>query len=106
MDATAPDGYFPGGRVVYVEGLLGRLLKRPTQIQPAGKDTEQWLKATALQAEGKPIGFTTYRPADLSGQRPWWYEFVVNVGDVDTAPINIPMGPRHFSVLARPRGEA
>jgi|SRR5579884_872093 len=101
MDAVSPQ--YPGGRIVAVEGLLGRLLKKPTQNQPAGEDKEQWMRVTALQAEGKPIGFSTYRPADLSGQRPWWYELAYNVGDVDAAPVGIPMGPRHFSVYARPQ---
>jgi hypothetical protein len=57
------------------------------------------MKVTALQVDGIPIGFTTLRPADISGMRPQWYEFAYNVGDIDNAPIGIPMGPRHFNAL-------
>jgi len=98
MDATKQQ-LFPGGRLVYVESLLGRLLRRPTQVQPGGGDTEQWMRVTALQTEGKPIGFSTFRPADLTGRRPAWYEFANDVGDIDTAPVGIPMGPRHFKAF-------
>lgn len=77
-------------------GLLGRLLGKPTQNQPAGKDIEQWMRVTAEQTDGIPFGFTTYRPADLSGRRPEWAEFVNNEGDVDDPPVGIPMGPRHY----------
>lgn len=82
-----------------VGGLLGRLLGRPSPQQPVGEDKEQWMKVTALQVDGIPIGFTTLRPADISGMRPQWYEFAYNVGDIDNAPIGIPMGPRHFNAL-------
>lgn len=56
------------------------------------------MEVVALQTDGIPIGFTTYRPADLSGLNPAWVEFVINSGDVDLPPIGIPMGPRHRSV--------
>lgn len=101
MDPTAP---YPGGRTVLVEGLLGRLLKRPSVSKPAGDDRSQQMRVSALQTEGLPIGFTTYRPSDISGRRPLWYgEFAVNVGDIDNAPIGIPMGPRHFGIVPRGR---
>lgn len=83
-------------------GLLGRLLGRPTAPQPVGEDEEQWMRVTALQSDGIPFGFTTYRPADLTGFHPEWREFANNVGDVDDAPVGIPMGPRHRSINARP----
>lgn len=85
-----------------MDGLLGRLLGKPVAGQPVGRDTEQWMKITADQVEGIPIGFTTYRPADLTGLYPEWRMFVDNVGDVDMPPVGIPMGPRHFSIDARP----
>lgn len=95
MDATTQTDL--GGRVVAVEGLLGRLLGLPTPPQPLGEDHNQ-MRSVALQADGIPIGFTTYRPADITGLRPIWYEFANNVGDVDAPPIGVPMGPRHFNV--------
>jgi hypothetical protein len=60
------------------------------------------MRVTALQSDGIPFGFTTYRPADLTGLYPIWRQFVLNVGDVDMPPIGVPMGPRHFSLNARP----
>jgi hypothetical protein len=57
------------------------------------------MKVTALQTEGIPFGFTTFRPSDISGRRPEWYEFAYNVGDIDNPPIQLPMGPRHFKAL-------
>lgn len=84
---------------VPVAGLLGRLLRRPSPPKPGGDDTSQVMRASALQVDGIPIGFTTYRLADISGMRPKWYEFSFNVGDIDNAPIGIPMGPRHFKAL-------
>lgn len=84
-----------------MDGLLGRLLEAPVAGQPVGKDTDQWMRITALQSDGIPIGFTTYRPADLTGMYPIWREFAFNVGDVDMPPVGIPMGPRHFSIYAR-----
>ena len=83
-------------------GLLGRLLHEPTSSQPVGEDKEQWMRVTALQSDGIPFGFTTYRPADLTGFYPEWRQFSYNVGDVDLPPVSIPMGPRHFSILAQP----
>jgi hypothetical protein len=81
-----------------VDGLLGGLADKPGEpSKPAGKEA-YWMEIVALQTDGIPIGFTTYRPADLSGLRPEWYEFVFNSGDVDLPPIGIPMGPRHKSV--------
>lgn len=82
-------------------GLLGRELDRPTQAQPVGGDRLQFIRPTALQAEGMPVGFTTYRAADVTGARPEWEQFVRNYGDIDEAPIGVPMGPRHFSIFAR-----
>jgi hypothetical protein len=82
-------------------GLLGRELDSPTQAQPVGGDHLQFIRSTALQVEGSPVGFTTYRPADITGTRPVWEQFVRNYGDIDDAPVGIPMGPRHFSILAR-----
>jgi len=101
MDATTETDI--GGRPILVEGLLGRLLRRPTHPQPVGEDVEQWMKVTALQTDGIDIHFTKYRPSDITGQRPIWYEFVYNLGDIDLPPIGIPMGPRHFGITARPR---
>ncbi|MGZ4530812.1 MAG: hypothetical protein ACXVXP_00500 [Mycobacteriaceae bacterium] len=83
-------------------GLLGEELESPTPAQPVGGDHHQWMRTTAMQVEGIPFGFTTYRPADLTGMYPEWREFVDNVGDVDMPPIGVPMGPRHFSINARP----
>jgi hypothetical protein len=54
------------------------------------------MRIVALQTDGIPIGFTTYRPSDLTGFQPAWFEFVYNSGDIDMPPIGIPMGPRHF----------
>lgn len=79
-------------------GLLGQLLGDPEPAQPVGEDTEQWQQVTALQSDGIPFGFTTYRPADLTGFYPQWREFAINVGDVDQPPLGVPMGPRHFMV--------
>lgn len=95
MDATTQTDL--GGRVVAVEGLLGRLLGRPSSLQPAGADHNQ-MRVSALQTDGKDIKFTRFRPADITGLRPVWYEFANNVGDIDAPPIGIPMGPRHFSI--------
>lgn len=83
-------------------GLLGRLLGKPQASQPVGEDRDQWMKVTALQSEGVPFGFTTYRPADITGFHPEWREFSTNVGDVDLPPVGIPMGPRHRSIFAKP----
>ena len=91
-----------GGRIVHVESILSFLLEKPTPVQPVGRDVRQWNRVTALQTEGISISWTPFRPADLSGKRPVWYEFVVNVGDIDTAPVGVPMGPRHFSINALP----
>jgi hypothetical protein len=85
-----------------VAGLLGQELERPTKAQPVGGDHEQFLPATVDQTAGFPIAFTTYRPADLTGLYPIWREFTTNIGDVDMPPIGIPMGPRHFSITAKP----
>lgn len=85
-----------------VAGLLGRELDRPTKAQPVGGDHEQFLPSKADQTMGIPVGFTTYRPADLTGLYPEWREFVMNVGDIDMPPVGIPMGPRHFSITAKP----
>lgn len=61
------------------------------------------MQITALQSDGIPFGFTTYRPSDVTGTAPRWRQtFAFNYGDVDDAPIGIPMGPRHFSINARP----
>jgi hypothetical protein len=86
-----------GGRIVQVEGLLGQLLGRPTPHQPVGEDHE-WMRVSALQVDGIDIGWTPFRPADSSGAQPIWNEFVNNVGDIDTPPIQIPLGPRHRSI--------
>lgn len=86
---------------VPVGGLLGRLLGRSSPPKPGGDDTSQVMRASALQIDGIPFGFTTYRPSDASGLRPAWYEFSVNSGDIDNAPIGVPMGPRHFSALGK-----
>jgi len=103
MDATTPTD--EGGRIVRVTGLLGRLLEKPASaMQPVGKDVRQWMQIVSLQTEGIPIGFSTYRRADLTGRRPVWVEFAENVGDIDLMPVGIPMGPRHFNILARPTG--
>ncbi len=57
------------------------------------------MQVTALQSDGIPIGFTTYRPADTSGFYPEWRQTMAyNIGDIDDAPVGIPMGPRHFRV--------
>lgn len=56
------------------------------------------MEVVALQTDGIPIGFTTYRPADLTGFYPVWRDFVLNTGDVDLPPVGYPMGPRHFRV--------
>jgi hypothetical protein len=93
-----------GGKIVYTTSILSFLLDRPTQNQPVGRDVKQWRRVTALQVEGFSIAWTPYRPADLTGARPVWYQFAVNVGDVDTTPVGIPMGPRHFSIDAIPIG--
>jgi hypothetical protein len=82
-------------------GLLGKLLGRSTQSQPVGAD-DQAMRVTANQTDGLSIGFTTYRPADLTGLHPEWEEIVRNIGDIDTAPVGVPMGPRHFSIHAKP----
>lgn len=83
-------------------GLLGRELGKPKRDQPVGEDHDQWMKVTALQTEGIPIGFTTYRRPDITGRFPEWYQtFTRNYGDVDQPPIGIPLGPRHFSINAR-----
>ena len=80
-------------------GLLGGLAGPPEPPKPAG-DEAYHMQITALQSDGIPVGFTTYRPADLTGFYPQWREFVYNVGDVDMPPIGVPMGPRHFSIFA------
>lgn len=85
-----------------MDGLLGELLEDPTASQPVGGDHDQWMRTTALQIEGIPFGFTTYREADITGFNPAWRQFAINYGDIDMPPIQIPMGPRHFSVNARP----
>lgn len=96
MSANTED---PGRRVVQVGGLLGRLLGLPSPPQPVGEDKQQWMKVTANQTDGIPFGFTTVRPADITGRRPAWYEFTYNVGDIDAPPLGVPMGPRHFKAL-------
>ena len=61
------------------------------------------MRVVALQSEGIPFGFTTYRPSDLTGVYPLWRQtFAYNIGDIDDPPVGIPMGPRHFSINARP----
>lgn len=95
MSADTED---PGRRKVQVGGLLGRLLGLPSPQQPEGED-KQYMKVTANQTDGIPFGFTTFRPSDISGRRPKWYEFSYNVGDVDLPPLGVPMGPRHFKAL-------
>lgn len=81
-----------------MDGLLGELLGLPVRPQPVGRDDKQWMRVTALQSDGIPFGFTTYRPADLTGFRPEWYDFANNTGDVDMPPLGIIMGPRHFGI--------
>lgn len=85
-----------------VAGLLGQELDYPTPAQPVGGDHEQFLPSKADQTAGIPIGFTTYRPADITGMHPEWNQFQTNYGDIDMPPIGIPMGPRHFSIHAKP----
>ena len=83
-------------------GLLGGLAGEVDPPKPAG-DEAYHMRVTALQSEGIPIGFTTYRPADLTGFYPLWRQTIAyNIGDVDDPPVGIPMGPRHFSINARP----
>lgn len=84
-----------------MDGLLGGLDGKSSPAKPAGQEA-YWMEVVALQTDGIPFGFTTYRPADLTGLRPAWYEFAVNSGDVDEPPVGIPMGPRHFSIHAQP----
>jgi hypothetical protein len=84
-----------------MDGLLGQLLGHPEDAQPVGGDHEQPMRVTALQSDGIPFGFTTYRPADLTGFYPEWRQWTMNVGDVDLPPVSIPMGPRHYSINAR-----
>lgn len=83
-------------------GLLGRILGKPTHPQPSGRDLGQWMKVTAEQTDGIDIQFTTWRPPDLTGMYPIWREIVKNIGDIDTFPVGVPMGPRHFSIHAKP----
>jgi hypothetical protein len=78
-------------------GLLGGLAGKVSPPKPTG-DEAYHMRVVALQSDGIPIGFTTYRPSDLTGFRPAWYEFVVNSGDVDLPPIGVPMRARHFKV--------
>jgi hypothetical protein len=83
-------------------GLLGGLAGKVGPSKPAG-DEAYHMRVTALQSEGRPIGFTTYRRSDITGLNPEWQQvFVRNYGDIDDAPVGIPMGPRHFSINARP----
>lgn len=83
-------------------GLLGGLAGKRGAAKPTGEEA-YWMQVTALQTDGRPIGFTTYRPSDITGFQPEWMQTIVkNYGDVDLPPIGIPMGPRHFSVSARP----
>lgn len=84
-----------------MDGLLGGLAGKVSPPKPAG-DEAYHMRVVALQTDGIPIGFTTYRPADLTGLYPEWREFAFNVGDVDDPSIGVPMGPRHFSINARP----
>lgn len=61
------------------------------------------MRVTALQSEGIPIGFTTYRSPDITGRNPEWRQtFAFNYGDIDDPPVGIPMGPRHFSTNVFP----
>lgn len=78
-------------------GLIGGLAGKPEPPKPAG-DEAYHVRVVALQTDGIPIGFTTYRPSDLSGFKPAWNDFVYNTGDVDLPPLGIPMGRRHRSV--------
>lgn len=83
-------------------GLLGGLADEASSPKPAG-DEPYHMRLTALQSEGIPFGFTTYRPPDITGFNPEWRQtFALNYGDVDDPPVGIPMGPRHFSINARP----
>lgn len=83
-------------------GLLGGLAGKAEPPKPAG-DEAYHMRVTALQSEGIPFGFTTYRQPDITGTAPLWRQvFALNYGDIDDAPVTIPMGPRHFSINARP----
>lgn len=109
MDATTITDI--GGKPIRVEGLVGRLLGLPNQMQPVGEDTKQWIpRAIDLQIHGFSIHWTPYRPSDITGRFPVWREFSFNVGDIDFAPVGIPMGPRHFKIPGtnfryNPRGQ-
>lgn len=83
-----------------MDGLIGGLAGKQSAAKPTGKEA-YWMRIVANQVEGIPIGFTTYRPADLTGQYPYWRQVFYNIGDVDMPPVGIPMGPRHFSVVAQ-----
>jgi hypothetical protein len=84
-----------------MDGLLGGLAGKREAAKPTGKEA-YWMEIVADQDNGLPIGFTTYRAADLTGFYPRWREFTTNIGDVDMPPVGIPMGPRHFSINAKP----
>lgn len=100
MDALAQVTNGRRGRVPAVEGLLGRLLGRPSPSQPLGEDDQQ-MQIVALQTDGIPFGFTRSRPTDVTGTRPAWYEFGTNAGDIDDIPQGVPMRDRHFKVPTR-----
>jgi hypothetical protein len=98
MDATTETDI--GGRVVAttsVMGLWGKISGQKTDPQPAGEDKSNPMQVTALQTEGIPIQFTTYRPSSIDGG-PIWREFVKNIGDVDTLPIQASLLPRQMKV--------
>lgn len=78
-------------------GLLGGLAGKPEPPKPAGDEADH-MQVVALQTDGIPIGFTRYRPSDLTGFFPAWHDFVNNTGDTDLPPIGVPMGSRHRSV--------
>lgn len=81
-------------------GLLGGVAGKRDAAKPTGEEA-YWMEVTALQTEGIPVGFTTYRRPDITGTQPEWYQtFVKNYGDIDDPPIGIPMGPRHRSIDA------
>jgi hypothetical protein len=82
-------------------GLLGGLAGKSEPSKPTGKEA-YWMEVTANQSDGIPVGFTTYRRPDITGQFPEWFQtFVKNYGDVDDPPVGVPMGPRHRSITAR-----
>lgn len=79
-------------------GLLGGLAGKADPPKPSGEEA-YWMLVTALQTDGIPVGFTTYREPDITGLNPYWRQFELNYGDIDMPPIGIPMGPRHRSIF-------